>query len=126
MRNTGLSSSGVPCWVRPWFQVAAIYGGAALVVALASLSTDSLLRLTQLAFIGVAGAFQLLFWIIALDPLRYRVLMLVAVAEKVAFGLPALTLARTVHGGSAIAALAIIDLLLAIGFLRAWRSVPSR
>lgn len=38
-------------------------------------------------FVGVALAWQIVFWIIALDPARYRLLMLPAVLEKATFSL---------------------------------------
>jgi len=43
-------------------------------------------------FIGVALSWQVLFLIIARDPVRFRLAMLAAILEKLAFGLPVLAL----------------------------------
>ena len=108
-----------PRWVGWWFRGAAIYGAVAL---LASLAAPGAIVLPQLAFTLTALAFQLVFWTIGGDPVRYRPLMLAGVAEKGAFGVPALVLA----GGSAAAAFGAIDLILGAGFLLAWFATPSR
>ena len=63
-----------------------------------------------------------MFWIIGGDPLRYRALMPVAVAEKLVFGLPALALfARGYPLAPPVAVFAGIDLVLGLGFYLAWR-----
>ncbi|WP_375271979.1 hypothetical protein [Sphingomonas sp.] len=108
-----------PRWPRWWFRGAAIYGTVALV---ASLAAPGAVSLPQLAFALTALAFQLVFWIIGGDPVRYRPLMLAGVAEKLAFGVPALILAS----GSATAVFGAIDLALGAGFLAAWFATPSR
>src|SRR5262245_15031758 len=43
-------------------------------------------------FIGVAIAWQVVFLVIARDPIRYRLVMLPAILEKLAFGLAAVVL----------------------------------
>ena len=43
-------------------------------------------------FIGVAGAWQFAFLLIAQDPVRYRLLILPGIVEKLGFGLAALVL----------------------------------
>lgn len=43
-------------------------------------------------FVGVALAWQIVFLIIARDPIRYRPIMLAAIVEKAVFGLPAIAL----------------------------------
>ncbi len=108
-----------PRWVGWWFRGAATYATVALV---ASLAAPGPLILPQLAFTLTALAFQLVFWTIGGDPVRYRPLMLAGVAEKGAFGVPALVLAS----GSATAAFGAIDLILGVGFLLAWFATPSR
>ena len=40
-------------------------------------------------FIGIASVFQIIFLIVSRDPLKYRPLMIVAVLEKLSFGIPA-------------------------------------
>ena len=73
------------------FRWAAIYG----VVVLTPLYLTPLPQQGAevfLGFVGLALVFQAVFWIIGGDPVRYRALMLPAVAEKLVFGLPALVL----------------------------------
>lgn len=108
-----------PRWVGWWFRGAAIYGAVAL---LASLAAPGAIVLPQLAFTLTALAFQLVFWMIGGDPVRYRPLMLAGVAEKLAFGVPALLLAA----GSTTAIFGAIDLALGAGFLVAWFATPAR
>jgi hypothetical protein len=43
-------------------------------------------------FVGVALAWQFVFLLIARDPARYRLIMLPAILEKLAFGVPAMIL----------------------------------
>ncbi|MFC0588962.1 hypothetical protein ACFFF7_06000 [Novosphingobium aquiterrae] len=75
-----------------------------------------------LGFVGLALVFQTLFWIIGSDPQRYRALMLPAVAEKVVFGGPCLALfAQGYPVNRPVAAFAVVDLLLGLGFYLAWR-----
>lgn len=111
-----------PAWVGWWFRVAAIYGTVALLASLAGPPPAPAALLPQLAFTFTALAFQLVFWLIGGDPLRYRPMMLAGVAEKLAFGVPALVLAPT----SLTALFGGIDLILGAGFLLAWFSTPSR
>lgn len=72
-------------------------------------------------FHGVALVFQLVFVLIAIDPSRYRPLMLVAVLEKLAFFAPALWLyssGRLAEGGPFYGGM--IDGVWAFLFLLAW------
>jgi hypothetical protein len=78
-----------------------------------------------LGFVGLALVFQAAFWIIGGDPVRYRALMPVAVAEKLVFGLPALALFAQGRAEAPVAAFAGIDVLLGIGFWLAWKRTPS-
>lgn len=75
-------------------------------------------------FIGVALAWQILFLLVARDPMRYRSIMLVAVLEKLAFGVPAVVLFAQgrIHG--AILGAGLIDLVLAALFITAFRLTP--
>ena len=77
-----------------------------------------------LGFVGLALVFQAVFWIIGGDPVRYRALMLPAVAEKLMFGTPALVLFALGRAEPSLALFATIDLLLGAGFLMAWRRTP--
>jgi hypothetical protein len=77
-------------------------------------------------FIGTALAFQAVFWVIGSDPVRYRSLMLPAVAEKLAFGVPVMVLLVTgypIH--AALPLFGAIDLLLGLGFFLAWRTTRN-
>ena len=73
-------------------------------------------------FIGTALAFQAVFWVIGSDPAHYRALMLPAVAEKLAFGIPVMALLVSgypIH--PALPLFGAIDLLLGLGFILAWK-----
>ena len=116
-----------PRWVGRWFRGAALYGTVALLASLlASPAGAPGPPLPPLASAFTALAFQIVFWIIGGDPVRYRPVMLAGVAEKLAFGAPALWLIATGGAGRAIAPFAIIDLALGAGFLLAWRTTPDR
>ena len=76
-------------------------------------------------FIGVALAWQFVFFIIARDVQRYRLLMLPAIVEKLAFGLPAWLLYVQDRVVTAVVTAGTIDLLLAILFVTAFRITRS-
>jgi hypothetical protein len=107
------------------FRWAAIYG----VIVLAPMYLAPLppaLGETLYGFIGLALVFQGVFWVIAGDPIKYRALMPLAVAEKLVFGLPALALyAQGYPMAPPVAVFAGIDLLLGLGFFLAWRRTPN-
>ena len=114
--------SAAPGWVRPWFRGGALYGAAALaLLAWRPLPAEPLVFW---GFIGTALAFQLAFWLIGGDPVRHRPLMLAAVAEKLAFVLPAGMLAAAGRVGTGTLLAGAIDLVLGAGFLLAWRATP--
>jgi hypothetical protein len=72
-------------------------------------------------FVGVVLVFQLVFLTIAADPARYRPIMLLGVAEKLAFVAavyPLFLLGRT---PAVVAVFATIDLFLAVMFAISWR-----
>jgi predicted Rossmann fold nucleotide-binding protein DprA/Smf involved in DNA uptake len=63
--------------------------------------------------------------VIGSDPIKYRTLMPLAVAEKLAFGVPALALfAQGYPVAPPVAVFAGIDLLLGLGFFAAWLKTP--
>lgn len=107
------------------FRWAAIYG----VIVLAPMYFAPLppvMGEVLLGFIGLALVFQGVFWMIGSNPVKYRSLMPLAVAEKLVFGVPALALylqGYPMH--PALAVFAGIDLLLGLGFFLAWRRTPS-
>ena len=113
-----------PRWVRFWFRGAAIYGTVALVGSLFGPAAPPAALLPQLAFTFTALAFQFVFFLIGGDPVRYRPMMLAGVAEKLAFGAPALWLASAGMAPPAVMPFALIDLALGAGFLLAWRATP--
>ena len=110
-----------PVFPRRMFRWAAIYG----VIVLTPLYLTPLPPAggeVFLGFVGLALVFQALFWIIGGDPVKYRALMLPAVAEKLVFGLPALGLLVSRYPvAPPVAAFAAIDVLLGLGFWLAWR-----
>jgi hypothetical protein len=76
-------------------------------------------------FIGVALAFQLVFLIIATDPIKYRPLMLAAIVEKLAFILPMAYLVATGQVSGSIIGGAVLDLLWAILFVVSYFKTAS-
>jgi len=76
-------------------------------------------------FIGVALAWQILFFMIARDPVRYRGAMIPGILEKVAFGVAALALYAQGRVPTPILAAGVIDLIFAALFWVAWRATPD-
>ncbi len=111
---------------RRMFRWAAIYG----VIVLAPLYLNSLPPSGAevfLGFVGLALVFQAVFWTIGTDPVKYRALMLPAVAEKLIFGVPALALfAQGYPVQPSVAAFAAVDLALGLGFWLALQRTPVR
>lgn len=63
-------------------------------------------------FIGVAVAWQVLFLILARDPIRFRPMMIPSVLEKASFGIAVALLFMTGRVGPLMLAAGIIDLIL--------------
>ena len=72
-------------------------------------------------FVGAALAFQLVYWTISRDPLRFRTLMPIAVLAKWSFGIPVAILFAAGRVDAVTFALSSIDLAISILFLVAWR-----
>ncbi|WP_337658581.1 hypothetical protein [Sphingorhabdus sp. Alg231-15] len=118
---------------RILFALAALYGILVLLLGLfgeAQFNTAMPPAITHpefyYGFHGVALVFQIIFILIAIDPVRYRPLMLVAVLEKLAFFVPALWLfssGRLAEGGPFFGAM--IDGVWAVLFLLAWMLTRS-
>jgi hypothetical protein len=72
-------------------------------------------------FIGVALAWQVVFLIIAGDPIRYRPLMLPAILEKLAFGVPCIVLYIQGRLAAPILGAGLLDLTLGTLFLVSYR-----
>jgi hypothetical protein len=68
-------------------------------------------------FVGIAVAWQMVFLMIASDVRRYRLLMLPAILEKLAFGVPAWVLYATGRAAGSVAAAGAVDLVLGALFL---------
>ena len=77
-------------------------------------------------FIGIAIAWQIVFLIISRDPARFRPIMLAAIVEKAAFGLPAIALFMADRLSGQMLGAGLIDLVLGtlftIAFLRTGRT----
>ncbi|MEO6217366.1 MAG: hypothetical protein ABIO86_15155 [Sphingomonas sp.] len=71
-------------------------------------------------FVGAAACFQLVYWTIGRDPLRFRPLMPVAVIAKWSFGIPIAILFANGRVDAMTFALSSIDLAISILFLVAW------
>jgi len=116
-----IAAMAAPRWVSWWFRGAAVFGLVALLPQYL-LPQPTGAELVGYGFIGTAAAFQLVFWIIGGDPARYRALMLPSVAEKLAFGVPALGLFLAGKVPAPVLLFGCIDLILGLGFLLAWRA----
>ena len=108
-------------WVRRWFRGAALYGAVALLLA-AFAPPPAVGQLEHYGFVFTALAFQGVFWVIGGDPARYRALMPFAVAEKLAFGMPCAILFSQGAVDAPTLGFGVIDLLLGLGFVLAWRA----
>jgi hypothetical protein len=67
-------------------------------------------------FIGVALAWQLAFLVISLDPVRYRLLMVPAIIEKLSFAAAALVLLLQQRLSGMVFGFAMIDFVLGVLF----------
>jgi L-lactate permease len=80
-------------------------------------------------FVGIALVFQLVFLVIARDPLKYRALMPVTVLEKLSFGFPTTVLYFQNRLAFPLFAAGLIDLifglLFVVAFLKPKRKIKS-
>lgn len=113
------------------FVIAGIYGLAALIPMYFQESMVALMNPPAIThpeyyygFIGVALAWQLLFFQIARDPLRFRPMMLPATLEKLAFGIAALVLYAEHRLAPLMLVGGCVDLLFAGLFLLAYSRTP--
>jgi hypothetical protein len=77
-------------------------------------------------FVGVALAFQIVFLLIASDPVRYRPVMLATLPEKFLFAVSTFILCFQGRAGGPIVIGAMIDTLLGVLFLIAYLKTPKR
>lgn len=71
-------------------------------------------------FIGVTLAWQLAFWVIGSDPLRYRPLMPVTMVEKASFVIAAFWLFAQGRLPNLLVVAALLDLVYGISFVAAY------
>ena len=76
-------------------------------------------------FIGVALAFQIVFLIIATDPIKYRPLMLAAIVEKFAFVIPTFYLYWQGRVAGSIIGGAALDLLWGVLFVASYFTIAK-
>lgn len=76
-------------------------------------------------FVGVALVWQIFFFVIARDPIRFRPAMLAAILEKVSFGAAAVALYAQGRLTLQILGAGIGDLVFALLFFWAWRATAS-
>lgn len=77
-------------------------------------------------FVGVALAWQVAFFLIASDPVRYRPMMIPSVLEKVGFGAAIIVLVLQGRTHRSDLGLVGIDLTLGLLFLIAYFKTPAR
>jgi hypothetical protein len=77
-------------------------------------------------FIGVALAWQVLFLIIAKDPVRYRAAMIPAVLEKAAFGIASIILFLTGRLSPVTLGFGIVDLIIGAFFVLAYAKTKKK
>jgi hypothetical protein len=75
-------------------------------------------------FVGLAVVWQLCFLAIARQPVRLRPVMPVTVLEKLAFGVPAIVLYMQDRLARSTLAFGLIDLVLGVLFVLAYRRTP--
>lgn len=76
-------------------------------------------------FIGVAAAWQVAFLIIARDPVRYRLIMIPGILEKLSFGVAGLALFAAGRLTATTTAFGVIDLIWAALFFVAFKKVRA-
>jgi len=71
-------------------------------------------------FIGVTVAWQILFITLSKDPIRYRLMMIPAILEKVSFGVAIIVLFWQERVSILILAAALVDLCLGVLFVMSY------
>lgn len=117
---------------RRLFAIAGIYGVLVLVpqyFAEAQVGRDFPPAITHpehyYGFIGVALAWQILFFILARDPLRFRPMIIPCVLEKLGFGGASVVLFALQRVHPLVLFAGIIDLVFALLFVVAYRTLRS-
>lgn len=119
-------------FARGLFAIAAVYGVIGLVPQYfmeAKNGRDFPPAITHpeffYGFIGVALAWQVMFFIIARDPQRYRLAMLPGALEKIGFGGAAVVLHLQGRLAAQTLGFGVVDLIFAALFLIAYVKTPS-
>ncbi len=76
-------------------------------------------------FVGAAVAWQLVYWTIGSDPVRYRAFMPLGVVAKFGFWIPSLVLWLNGRAPTSTFVVTNGDLLLGIAFFLAWRTLKT-
>ena len=119
-------------FARRVFTVAGVYGLIVLVpqyFLAARIGRDTPPPITHqeyfYGFIGVAVAWQFVFLLIGRDPERYRPLMIPAVLEKLAFGVPAIILYAQGRLPGSVLPFGLLDLVLGALFVASSRTTAG-
>lgn len=102
------------------FRVAAVYGCLVLLPQYFFPGNAGSRPEQFYGFIGVALAWQFVFFMVSRDVMRYRGLMLPSILEKLLFGIPVVMLFFQDRVDTMVLAAGCIDLLLALLFALAW------
>ena len=118
--------------VKRIFLVSGIYGLAVMFPMLFTeqkFGTDNPPAITHAefyyGFVGLALAFQLVFLLIAKDPVRYKPMMIAAMLEKVVFGMTVIALRIFSAVPSTVFFFGMIDVCLLCLFVYAWMKTPG-
>ena len=113
------------------FQGAAVYG-LLMLLPLYFLEATAAAPAAQLdhpeyyyGFVGAAAAWQLVYWVIGGDPIRYRAFMPLGVVAKLGFWIPTTLLWLNGRTPTATFILTNGDLILGIAFFIAWRTLKT-
>jgi len=119
-------------FARRVFTIAGVYGLIVMVpqyFLAAKIGRDTPPAITHLeyfyGFIGLAVAWQFVFLLIGRDPERYRPLMIPAVLEKLAFGVPAIILFLQGQLPGTVLFFGLLDLSLGALFVASWRATAG-
>jgi hypothetical protein len=110
-------------FARSTFRIASVYG---FLVAVPMFFIEPVLNPRPnypeqyYGFLGLILAWQVAFWIIGGDPVRYRPLMIVAVLEKAAFAVPCAILFGLGRVGGDVLTLGVMDAVLGVLFAVAY------
>src|SRR5262252_1160810 len=128
-------TTGIPPmnrFARRVFTVAGIYGLIVMTpqyFLATRIGRDTPPAITHLeyfyGFIGLAVAWQFVFLLIGRDPERYRALMIPAVLEKLAFGVPAIVLFAQGQIPASVLFFGLLDLTLGVLFVASWRATAD-